>query len=54
VEKKEPEAPSRSNDPALQPQRVHEKKKPEVDARRAQVTVDDGHTVEEPGYGHGV
>jgi hypothetical protein len=54
VEKKEPEAPARSNDPAPHPQRVQEKKKPDADARRAQVAVDDGHTIEEPGYGHGV
>jgi hypothetical protein len=54
VEKKEPEAPGRSNDPASPPQWVREKEIQDDKARRAKVAVEDGHTIEEPGYGHGV
>jgi hypothetical protein len=54
VEKKEPEAPARPNDPAPSPQREDEKKVPDADPRQAQAAHDDGPTIEEPGYGHGV
>ena len=54
VEKKEPEAPARSDDPASPQQWAHENTKPDADGRRVPIALDDGHTVEEPGYGHGV
>jgi hypothetical protein len=54
VETKQPEPPACSKESESSQQRVREKKAPDTEPRRAQAAHDDGLTIEEPGYGHGV